>query len=49
MRGCFSIAFIAVMLYGTILFDYTNLLPSNKYKKNNWSVENLFQTQITFH
>ena len=49
MRGCFSIVFITVMLYGNIVLDYTNLLPSNKYKKNKWSVENLFQTQTTFH
>ena len=26
VRGCFSIAFIAAMLYGKILLDYTNLL-----------------------
>ena len=26
VRGCFSIAFIAAMLYSKILLDYTNLL-----------------------
>ena len=34
MWGCYCIAFIAYMLAGKTLLDYTNLLYPNSYKKN---------------
>ena len=35
MCGHFCIGFVDFMLKGKSLLDYTNLFPSNDYKKNN--------------
>ena len=34
MCGCFCIRFIAFMLKGKSLLDYTNLFSPNEYEKN---------------
>ena len=34
MCGCFCIHFIAFMLKGKSLLDYTNLFSPNEYEKN---------------
>ena len=43
MFGYFCIEFIKFMLEGKSLLDYTNLVSSNKYEKNDKTIMKYFQ------